>query len=326
MILDWAQFTEQILVGEDARVHRCHHKPPIDFFYQGTRNQLGMMVQIFEKDQIPESLTRLETIHIEKVRRGSDWFVSVSIDQPDLFHVFYTLLCQLAQKVIHNNKEPLAALLREIAILEVLLKRKATLSLEKQIGLLGELIVLKRILENESSMGVDCWTGPSRDSHDFRLKGNEIEVKTALSTQRIHTIHGFRQLFPSDGHKLALVSVLVAHAPQGDGCSLPDLINAVERIVGVRGLPVDHLQDRLIAMGYNHEHAQFYSARYVLRQPLAFIPIEEGFPRITLDLIQHGLGPEASRVTSIQYDLNVEGLGYEEGRDGFPEFLGGGGA
>jgi hypothetical protein len=94
----------------------------------------------------------------------------------------------------------------------------------------------------------------------------------------------------------------------------------------VRGLPADHFQDRLIAIGYNHEHAQFYSACYVLRQPLAFIPIEEGFPRITLDLIQHGLGPEASRVTSIQYDLSVEGLGYEEGRDGFPVFLGEGGS
>jgi hypothetical protein len=323
MILDWTSFSNQILVGEDARIHRCHTQPFIDFFYQGIKNRLGLMVQIGEADQIPESLTKLETIQIEKIRREPDCYVSISIDNTELFQVFYSLLCQLAQKVMVNQKEPLPALLREIASLESLLKKKATLSLEKQIGLFGELTVLERILGNDSSVGVDCWTGPNRDSHDFRLKGNELEVKTALSTQRIHTIHGFRQLFPSAGHELALVSVLLARAPREDGFSLPELVRQIERLISERGLPADHFQDRLDSMGYNHEHAQLYSARYVLRQPLAFIPIGEGFPRLTLELIQGGLGAEASRVQTVQYDLNVEGLGHEQGQEGFPAFLGG---
>jgi hypothetical protein len=322
MILDWTSFSSQILVGEEARIHRCHTNPFIDFFYQGINNRLGLMVQIGEADQISDSLTRLETIQIEKIRREPDWYVSVSIDKTELFQVFYSLLCQLAQKVIVNHKEPLPALLREISSLESLLKKKATLSLEKQIGLFGELTVLQRILENDVSVGVDCWTGPNRDSHDFRLKGKELEVKTALSTQRIHTIHGFRQLFPSGGHELALVSVLLAHAPQGDGHSIPELVGLIDRIVSARGFPADHFQDRLDAMGYNYEHAQLYAARYVLRQSLSFIPIGEGFPRITLELIQHGLGEEAARVQTVQYDLNVEGLGHEQGQDGFPAFLG----
>jgi hypothetical protein len=323
MILDWTSFAERILVGEDARIHRCHQNPAVDFFYQGIKNRLGLMVEVGADDQIPDSLTRLETIHIEKITRDKSWFVSVSIEKPELFQVFYTLLCQLAEKVIKNHKEPLPALLKEIGSLETLLKRKATLSPEKQIGLFGELVVLRRILENDCSVGVDCWTGPMKDSHDFRLKKNELEVKTALSTQRIHTIHGFRQLFPSDGHELALVSVLLARAPQGDGSSLPEIIGQIERIVAGRGLPADHFQDRLISMGYNHEHAGLYTGRYVLRQPLAFIPIGEGFPRITLELIRQGLGENATRVTDIQYDLNVEGLGREDREEGFPAFLGG---
>jgi hypothetical protein len=323
MILDWTSFSNQILVGEDARIHRCHTHPFIDFFYQGIKNRLGLMVQIGEADQIPDSLTRLETIQIEKIRRESDCYVSVSIDKAELFQVFYSLLCQLAQKVMVSHKEPLPALLREIASLESLLKKKATLSLEKQIGLFGELTVLKQILENNVAVGADCWTGPNRDSHDFRLKGKELEVKTALSTHRIHTIHGFRQLFPSGGHELALISVLLARAPQGDGHSLPELVGLIDQIVLERGFPADHLQDRLDSMGYNHEHAQLYASRYVLRQPLAYIPIGEGFPRITLELIQHGLGEEASRVQTVQYDLNVEGLGFEQGQEGFPAFLGG---
>lgn len=325
MILDWTTFSNQILVGDEARIHRCHTHPFIDFFYQGINNRLGLMVQISEADQISDSLTKLETIQIQKIFREPDWFVSVSIGKTELFQVFYSLLCQLAQKVMVNHKEPLPALLREIASLESLLKKKTTLSLEKQIGLFGELTVLNLILENDVSMGGDCWTGPNRDSHDFRLKGKELEVKTALSTQRIHTIHGFRQLFPSGGHELALLSVLLAHAPQGDGYSLSELVCLIDRIVSARGFPADHFQDRLDSVGYNHEHAQLYAARFVLRQPLAFIPIGEGFPRITPELIQHGLGDEASRVHTVQYDLNVEGLGYEEGQEGFPAFLGGAG-
>ena len=135
MILDWASFAEKILVGEDARVHRCHQDPAVDFFYQGIKNRLGLMVEVGAEDQIPDSLTRLETIHIEKIDRDKSWFVSVSIERPELFQVFYTLLRQLAEKVIKNHKEPLPALLKEVGSLETLLKRKTTLSLEKQIGL-----------------------------------------------------------------------------------------------------------------------------------------------------------------------------------------------
>jgi len=114
----------------------------------------------------------------------------------------------------------------------------------------------------------------------------------------------------------------LARSPQGDGSSLPELIAQIERIVAERGLPADHFQDRLVSMGYNHEHAILYTNRYVLRQPLAFIPIGEGFPRITLELIRQGLGENANRVNDIQYDLSVEGLGHEEREEGFPAFLG----
>jgi hypothetical protein len=321
IIPDWTAFQERILVPNNARVHRCHKDPFVDLFYEGSKNSVGLMVQIRPNDEVPESLTRLENIHVEKIYRTPDWFVSVSMNKEELFQPFYSLMRKMAETVIENRTEPFPALLREVRNLEELLKRRTFLSLEKQLGLFGELIVLRRILLNIPGSSLNCWMGPARDSHDFRLSGIELEVKTALSTQRKHTIHGFRQLMPSDQHQLALISVLLARTVQDDGESLPGLVSAVSGAICQKGQSDKEFYEKIAEVGYEQDDADLYPDRYVLRQPLLYVPIGDSFPRITLASIQHALGSEATRVTDLQYDLRVDGLGREEGHDEFPPYL-----
>jgi hypothetical protein len=321
VIPDWGGFQERILVKKDARIHRCHSNPFVDLFYDGSKNRIGLMVQIRPADDVPEPLTRLENIYVEKVHRSPEWFVSVSINKEELFQPFYGLMRKMAETVIENRAAPFPALLREVRTLEELLKKRASLSIEKQLGLFGELTVLRRVLLNIPSSSSDCWMGPASDSHDFRLSEIELEVKTALSAQRAHTIHGFRQLMPSEKHQLALVSVLLARTVQDDGESLPELVSAVSEIIRGKGQSDKEFSDKVSKVGYEKEDADLYQDRYVLRQPLLYAPIEIGFPKITWATIQQALGFEAPRIADLQYDLRVDGLGPEEGQEGFPSFL-----
>ena len=51
---------------------------------------------------------------------------------------------------------------------------------EKQIGLIGELIVFQKIVLRKLSFqsAIDSWVGPKRGLHDFVFKHSEFEVKT----------------------------------------------------------------------------------------------------------------------------------------------------
>jgi hypothetical protein len=50
---------------------------------------------------------------------------------------------------------------------------------------------------------------------------------------------------------------------------------------------------------------------------MAVAAVDPAFPAISRQDIQTALGSRASRVGSVYYDVDIEGLGYEDGK---PEF------
>jgi len=155
------------------------------------------------------------------------------------------------------------------------------------------------------------------EPHDFRVQDREFEVKTTVTTQRIHTINGMEQLLPSEGCSLHLVSVLLGPAGTSDGLSLMAIVERLNVSFATAPSRQTEFTAALESIGFRAVDSGHYSRRFALRRPIAVVRVDSTFPSIDRVSIQRLLGPLASRVESLQYDVSVEGLEYE---DGTPEF------
>jgi hypothetical protein len=215
--------------------------------------------------------------------------------------------------VIVDRLPAVEAIAVELKCFTELLEEKALLSSERQIGLIGELLFLERLVRISGVNALDSWLGPRGEPHDFRIVDREFEVKTTVSAQRIHTIHGTEQLRPSEGCLLNLVSVLLGPPGAAGGFSLAGkAAQLAEQFVPSPKLH-NAFMSAMSANGFNVSDSEQYRKEYVLRRPMGLVPVDGSFPAITRTAIQNELGSLAARIDSLQYDVNVEGLEFEDG-------------
>ena len=193
-----------------------------------------------------------------------------------------------------------------------LLSATPLLSRERQIGLVGELMVLTRLTEIHGPVAVNSWIGPIREPHDFRAAHTEFEVKTTMGVHRVHRINGDAQLLPSNGRELYLVSIVLAPAGGGAGLTLSDQVDDLFSQFGRDTAHGRTFREGLKDAGYFEEDRQHYTFRYTQRRSFAFVPVSDGFPALTLDAIGRALGESAHRIEFVSYDVNVEALGIED--------------
>ena len=204
-----------------------------------------------------------------------------------------------------------------MGVFKELLKEKPLLGQEKQTGLLGELLFLERIIELKGENAIHAWGGPYDEPHDFRLDNLEFEVKSTLTTKRVHTIHGVGQLVPNEGCELYLFSVMLGPAGGSKGFTLPEKADHLESRLSKTQSTKDRFLTALKQVGLKKDDYLHYNTRYSLRRPFAIAPVDQSFPAITRPTIQNSLGPLANRIDSLQYQVDIEGLEKEEDT---PEF------
>ena len=167
-----------------------------------------------------------------------------------------------------------------------LLEQKPVLGIERQIGLVGELLVLQHLTREAGPDLLDAWIAPTPEPHDFRIGSSEFEVKTTVAPRRVHTVHGGEQLVPSVGCSLHLISVLLGPPGAGTGFSLKSLVEAL-RVHFAGNLERQSMFTELLsASGYRDSEAQHYMRQFALRRPLAVVAINDRFPAITRPVIQ----------------------------------------
>jgi hypothetical protein len=185
------------------------------------------------------------------------------------------------------------------------------LSDEQQIGLWGEIFLLRLMLR--ASKPINCWTGPLGEPHDFRIGTLEVEVKTTKSQHRLHVINGLDQLSSSIGHKLVLVSLQVAPAGAHAGESLSQLVNStLQEATKTEGIwKSNSLRELINSIGYREEHSGFYQGPFILRTIPRAVPVDSLFPSITKGRLSQVLGNDVFRIGDVSYRIDVEGLGKE---------------
>lgn len=310
--LSWPNFVATILVSGEQRAHRVSSHPDIQLFSDGAQHTIGLLAELPQSIELPPELTHLRSITVNTVRRGGKEYIEVSTSASSLFQQFYYFLLAVTERLSEAKTSVVDAIVDELVCFSDLLAQVGALSTERQVGLLGELLFLERLVKIFGDKAIQAWVGPQRQPHDFRLGNLELEVKTTTASRRVHTINSLEQLLPSAGSQLYLVSILLG--PQGLGESI-SLRATAERLreTHFRGHAAKQDYDAgLKASGYSEADSRLYERHYSLRRPLAMTKVDGRFPQITRVSVDKTLGPLSPRIEALWYDVNVEGLAEED--------------
>jgi hypothetical protein len=181
------------------------------------------------------------------------------------------------------------------------------LSSDAQIGLLGELWMLRILVNTPLGVGaLDCWQGPLRAAQDFHVRGGAIEVKSTV--QRGSFLSRINSIEQIDGDKSPLLLCALRFEENIDGISLVGLVTELRQKFELAGIRRG-FEALLMVVGYLDEHAALYGRRLALVDARVF-RAEGDMPRLTRAAL-----PPAIRSATYVLDLDaleVNSIGLEE--------------
>lgn len=148
---------------------------------------------------------------------------------------------------------------------------------EQLAGLFGELLVLDRLLQLDSSAH-RLWHGPKGHHHDFTTGNIAVEVKTSTNGGRRPRVHGLDQLDAPERGSLCLAWFRLRPSPgDGSGVGFLELLEQTIRSCDDESA----LLDLLAQAGYRSVDAERYSAvRFVVDEE-RWYEVTTEFPSLT---------------------------------------------
>lgn len=165
-------------------------------------------------------------------------------------------------------------------------------------GLVGELVVLNRLLEI-SSTAWRAWTGPAGDRHDFRARATSLEAKASLRAgASVVTINGLEQLEPPAGGTLHLLHMVLEPVEGG----LLNIAALGAQAIAKADDP-NALRDLLQAAGCDDISDPAWN-RYAFRlEGEQLYSVSSGFPRISASVFAGQKVPAGIVDATYQIDL-----------------------
>jgi len=176
-------------------------------------------------------------------------------------------------------------------------------SLPWLLGLMGELSVLKVLVDAGGSRAVAAWAGPDAAEHDFQAgTAGALEVKTTLALPPIITC-GLAQL---DRGPVATLILAVIHARRQENATiLPALIAQIETCLSEDEETLDEFLAKLARAGYRRHLGVSYAAYGFELAPPVYYLVNETFPRMTHASFRE---PLDARVHRVSYQVELTGI------------------
>ncbi len=179
------------------------------------------------------------------------------------------------------------------------LRDSIKLTREEQLGLFGELWLLRGMLLNGVGLqAIACWKGPYHEVFDYSLNNMSIEVKTTAAKMP-YKAYISNEMQLNDrlaGGTLALCFIAV-QPNDSSGETLGDIVKGIENCVGSDETASSLFRDKIFGCGLGSPYIDSYAARYIVKEH-AFFTVKEGFPRILSEDLPNGLG-------DISYSLEI---------------------
>ena len=171
------------------------------------------------------------------------------------------------------------------------------LSKQEEQGLYGELLFIKRYLEENNDENVILsWTGPSKNKHDFIFPNNiGVEIKTISSQIRKNiTISNENQLDSKERKELFLKVYILEVNPLGQ--RVDQLIESINERISSFTIK-KHFMQRLLEYGLI---LNFYRGQYNFIDVAEYVYlIDDSFPKIS----KHELN---NNVFEVKYKINID--------------------
>ena len=172
---------------------------------------------------------------------------------------------------------------------EFMRKGTQALSPEAEIGLIGELTLLRVIIDAgmPAAAAIDSWVGPLDGIQDFEIGFGVLEVKATLAAQGFPAkIASLEQLDDSLRQPLFLAGARLHQMETGQ--NLVNFVDAVRHLVKGDAEAARLLSDRLIAAGFIDAHIERYPRRFVVAE-VRVIEVSGSFPRLTTGTVPLGI-------------------------------------
>jgi hypothetical protein len=242
------------------------------------------------------SLAALERVRFDHEERTWEQpAAAIECTESDLLGPFLVLVADVAERLSLGEK---AVTWREVVACldewQVLLSRRESMTLERQLGLWGELWLISRATNPDTA--IEAWRGPDGDAMDFFWDGLSVEVKASRQCH-VHHVSQTQTESPVGEFESYLLSLWVSVDPVR-GKSLSELVDTVCANVQDPAVALK----RIMFAGYIPADRALYNTRFrLLERPLWFRTID--VPRV------RSVDPGVSRlryVATLQTDLCLD--------------------
>ena len=179
------------------------------------------------------------------------------------------------------------------------LRESVRLTREEQMGLFGELWLLRSMFQSDIGMkAIDCWKGPYHEVFDFSLLNMSIEVKTT-GAKKPYKVYISNEVQLDDrlaGGALVLCFIAVQNS-DSSGETLGDIVKSIECFVKDDEKAYSLFKDKVFGCGLIQPYIDSYTTKYLVKE-YEFFNVREGFPRILSENLPIGLG-------DIKYSLEI---------------------
>jgi len=282
---------------------------PFDFYWG--RDFEGRYVFRFMGNFSPEiteeapEMTGLKVSGGDEAGRSHLTLILESTEDAGLFYYLCKSLLDSTEKIpVGEDTAAARVVLTHLGRWQKLLKNRGSklLNLSKQMGLFGELMILRDIfLENiPAREAISCWSGPMGDEQDFGYGNSLVEVKTMRSTKdKEISISSFSQLDTVSGEiSLIVQTVGIFEDQPPQSLSLNGIVTELyKRLADESNEVVEQFGMRLALVGYEMNPAyDKYCFAPVSRKIFA---VEGDFPRI-------GSGDIRAGISKVAYSILLE--------------------
>lgn len=229
-------------------------------------------------------------------------FVALSCSKSHLFEYFDIIAAEILHRIESAEDRPDAVAIAVLERWRELLERVPSVfpSLNRLLGLFGELHLLKRLVKHHAD-AVAWWRGPDDGRYDFVNSRGAIEVKSTRATDDwAVTIHGVGQLEPPAEGALFL-SVLKVE-PHPAGRSIPEMVEEVVVAGGSRPDVLTKLANLGIRAG---DLTSLAPQCFGIREERLY-EVTRDFPRIIAESFAAGRVPPGVRTLQYTIDLSSE--------------------
>jgi hypothetical protein len=209
----------------------------------------------------------------------------------DIFSLFIQNILEDIQQSITEN-EALTTTLNIVSKWKKLFDKISYngLTLEQQKGLIGELLFLNYLLNNErtSANAVNAWTGAEQEfqAKDFTLGSIGIEIKFTSSKQPRIKVSNERQLDAENLSELFLV-LYSTEAVKDNGISLNSIVEQTRNNISTEE-ERNIFNGKLQLNGYFDDDKEHYGKMYSIKKIFAFA-VTTDFPKIVKNKLPLGI-------------------------------------